>query len=94
MSAGGVVHRVTDIIQDVAGRVRGVAVRAASAMAGRPLQLGARSGASLFPACIVHLIRNSMNFASGKDRKPITQALCSVSRAEMPEEWGALARRG
>src|SRR3546814_13058794 len=33
----------------------------------------------------VHLIRNSMSFASGKDRKPIAQALRSVYRAESPE---------
>src|SRR3546814_6793266 len=33
----------------------------------------------------VHLIRKSMSFASGKDRKPIAQALRSVHRAETPE---------
>src|SRR3546814_1646255 len=34
----------------------------------------------------VHLIRKSMSFASGKDRKPIAQALRSVYRAETPED--------
>ena len=32
--------------------------------------------------CVVHLIRNSMSFASWKDRKPIAQSLKSVYRAE------------
>lgn len=32
--------------------------------------------------CIVHLIRNSMNFASWKDRKAVAQSLRSVYRAE------------
>jgi transposase-like protein len=35
--------------------------------------------------CIVHLIRNSMSFASWKDRKAIAQALRSVYRAENAE---------
>jgi len=32
--------------------------------------------------CVVHLIRNSMSFASWKDRKPIAQSLKSVYHAE------------
>jgi putative transposase len=32
--------------------------------------------------CIVHLIRNSMSFASWKDRKAVAQSLRSVYRAE------------
>ena len=35
--------------------------------------------------CIVHLLRNSMSFASWQDRKPIAQALRSVYRAETAE---------
>ena len=35
--------------------------------------------------CIVHLLRNSMSFASWMDRKPIAQALRSVYRAETAE---------
>jgi len=35
--------------------------------------------------CIVHLIRNSMSFASWKDRKSIAQSLRSVYRAENAE---------
>src|SRR3546814_16906325 len=34
----------------------------------------------------VHLIRKSMIFASGKDRKPIAQALFSVYRAVTPDD--------
>ena len=37
--------------------------------------------------CIVHLIRNSMSFASWKDRKAIAGALRSVYRAEAAEDW-------
>lgn len=33
----------------------------------------------------VHLLRNSMSFASWKDRKPIAQALRSVYRAKTAE---------
>jgi putative transposase len=35
--------------------------------------------------CIVHLIRNSMGFASWKDRKAIAGALRSVYRADNAE---------
>jgi putative transposase len=35
--------------------------------------------------CIVHLIRNSMGFASWKDRRAIAGALRSVYRAENAE---------
>ena len=31
--------------------------------------------------CIVHLLRNSMNFVSWKDRKPLAAALKSIYRA-------------
>ena len=37
---------------------------------------------TLVQTCIVHLIRNSMSFASWKDRKAIAQSLRSVYRAE------------
>ncbi len=40
---------------------------------------------AIVQTCIVHLIRNSMSFASWKDRKAIAQALRSVYRAETPE---------
>jgi hypothetical protein len=35
----------------------------------------------LSAACIVHLIRHSMDFASWKDRKSVAQALRAVYRA-------------
>lgn len=35
--------------------------------------------------CIVHLLRNSMNFVSWKDRKPLAAALKSIYRAVMPK---------
>ena len=40
---------------------------------------------TIVQTCIVHLLRNSMGFASWKDRKPIAQALRSVYRAENAE---------
>lgn len=40
---------------------------------------------TIVQTCIVHLLPNSMSFASWKDRKPIAQALRSVYRAETAE---------
>jgi putative transposase len=36
---------------------------------------------TIVQTCIVHLIRNSMDFASWKDRKPITAELKAIYRA-------------
>ncbi len=51
---------------------------------------------TLVHTCIVHLIRNSMGFASWKDRKAIAGALRSIYRAEMPRlawlPWRPLRR--
>lgn len=52
---------------------------------GFPEAINAVFPEAIVQTCIVHLIRNSMSFASWKDRKLIAQALRSVYRAETPE---------
>ncbi len=52
---------------------------------GFPEAINAVFPATVVQTCIVHLLRNSMGFASWKDRKPIAQALRAVYRAETPE---------
>lgn len=52
---------------------------------GFPEAINAVFPETIVQTCIVHLIRNSMSFASWKDRKLIAQALRSVYRAETPE---------
>ena len=52
---------------------------------GFPEAINAAFPETIVQTCIVHLLRNSMSFASWKDRKPIAQALRSVYRAETAE---------
>ncbi len=52
---------------------------------GFPEAINAAFPATVVQTCIVHLLRNSMGFASWKDRKPIAQALRAVYRAETQE---------
>ncbi len=52
---------------------------------GFPEAINAVFPETIVQTCIVHLLRNSMSFASWKDRKPIAQALRSVYRAETAE---------
>ncbi len=52
---------------------------------GFPEAISAVFPATVLQTCIVHLLRNSMWFASWKDRKPIAQALRAVYRAEAQE---------
>ena len=52
---------------------------------GFPEAINAAFPETVVQTCIVHLLRNSMSFASWKDRKPIAQALRSVYRAETAE---------
>ena len=52
---------------------------------GFPEAINAAFPETIVQTCIVHLLRNSMSFASWKDRKPIAQALRSVYRAESAE---------
>ena len=52
---------------------------------GFPEAINAVFPEAIVQTCIVHLIRNSMSFASWKERKFIAQALRGVYRAETPE---------
>ena len=67
---------------------RGIAdilIAVVDGLKGFPDAINAVFPETIVQTCIVHLIRNSMSFASWKDRKPIAQALRSVYRAETPE---------
>lgn len=52
---------------------------------GFPEAINAVFPEAIVQTCIVHLIRNSMSFASWKEREFIAQALRGVYRAETPE---------
>lgn len=67
---------------------RGVAdilIAVVDGLKGFPDAINAAFPETVVQTCIVHLLRNSMNFASWKDRKPIAQALRSIYRAETAE---------
>jgi putative transposase len=67
---------------------RGVAdilIAVVDGLKGFPEAINAVFPETVVQTCIVHLIRNSMSFASWKDRKAIAQSLRSVYRAETPE---------
>ena len=69
-------------------RNRGVAdilIAVVDGLKGFPEAINAAFPETVVQTCIVHLLRNSMSFASWKDRKPIAQALRSVYRAETAE---------
>ena len=51
---------------------------------GFPEAINAVFPQAIVQTCIVHLLRNSMGFASWKDRKAIAQALRGVYRADTP----------
>jgi putative transposase len=64
---------------------RGVAdilIAVVDGLKGFPEAINAAFPETVVQTCIVHLIRNSMSFASWKDRKLIAQALRGVYRAE------------
>lgn len=67
---------------------RGIAdilIAVVDGLKGFPDAINAVFPEAIVQTCIVHLIRNSMSFASWKDRKAIAQGLRSVYRAETPE---------
>ena len=64
---------------------RGVAdmlIAVVDGLKGFPDAINAVFPETVVQTCVVHLIRNSMNFASWKDRKSVASALRSVYRAE------------
>jgi putative transposase len=69
-------------------KTRGVAdilIAVVDGLKGFPEAINAVFPETVVQTCIVHLIRNSMSFASWKDRKAIAQSLRSVYRAENAE---------
>jgi putative transposase len=67
---------------------RGVAdilIAVVDGLKGFPEAINAVFPETVVQTCIVHLIRNSMSFASWKERKFIAQALRGVYRAKTPE---------
>src|SRR3546814_579925 len=67
---------------------RGVAdilIAVVDGLKGFPDAINAVFPETVVQTCIVHLIRNSMGFASWKDRKAIASALKSVYRADNAE---------
>lgn len=52
---------------------------------GMPEALGAVYPATTLQTCIVHLIRNSLDYASWKDRKPLAQAIKPIYTATSAE---------
>jgi putative transposase len=69
-------------------RSRGVAdilIAVVDGLKGFPEAINAVFPKTVVQTCIVHLIRNSMSFASWKDRKAIAGALRSVYRADNAE---------
>ncbi len=73
-------------------KTRGVAdilIAVTDGLKGIPEALGAVFPATTLQTCIVHLIRNSLDFASWKDRKPLAAALKPVYTAASAETAGA-----
>ncbi len=62
--------------------VAGILIALVDCLRGFPEAINAVFPKTVVHTCIVHLIRNSMGFASWKDRKAIAGALRSVYRAE------------
>jgi putative transposase len=65
--------------------VTDILIAVVDGLKGFPEAINAVFPETVVQTCIVHLIRNSMSFASWKDRKPVAQALRSVYRAESAE---------
>src|SRR5271166_3786207 len=81
--------------------VNDILIAVTDGLKGMPEALGAVFPATTLQTCIVHLIRNSLDFASWKDRKPLAAALRPIYAAasaeaalaaldafEAGEEWG------
>ena len=69
-------------------KTRGVAdilIAVTDGLKGIPQALGAVFPATMLQTCIVHLIRNSLDFASWKDRKALAAALKPVYTAPSAE---------
>ena len=65
--------------------VTDILIAVVDGLKGFPDAINAVFPETVVQTCIVHLIRNSMSFASWKDRKAVASALRSVYRAESAE---------
>ena len=70
------------VMNELKNRVANILIAVVDGLKGFPEAINAAFPETIVQTCIVHLLRNSMSFASWKDRKPIAQALRSVYRAE------------
>lgn len=73
-------------------RTRGVAdilIAVTDGLTGMPAALEAVFPRTTLQTCIVHLIRNSLDYASWKDRKPLAQALRPIYAAASAEAAAA-----
>src|SRR5271165_5019047 len=61
--------------------VEGILIAVVDGLKGFPEAIAAVFPPTIVQTCIVHLIRNSMDFASWKDRKPIAAELKAIYRA-------------
>jgi putative transposase len=89
------------VMNELKGRgVADILIAVVDGLTGFPEAIGAVFPRTTVQTCIVHLIRNSLNFVSWKDRKRIMPAIRAIYRAESAEaaaarldafeaEWGA-----
>jgi transposase-like protein len=61
--------------------VEDILIAVTDGLAGMPQALGAAFPRTTLQTCIVHLIRNSLDYASWKDRKPLAKALRPIYAA-------------
>ena len=65
--------------------VNDILIAVTDGLKGMPEALGAVYPATTLQTCIVHLIRNSLDYASWKDRKPLAQAIKPIYTATCAE---------
>jgi putative transposase len=78
------------VVNDMKSRgVEDILIAVVDGLKGFPEAIGAVFPATTIQTCIVHLIRNSLDFASWKDRKSVAAALKAIYQA--PSETAARA---
>ena len=89
------ISTVTDAVLEEVGRwVNDILIAIVDGLKGFPEAINAVFAETQIQTCIVHLIRNSLDFCSWKDRKPVAQELKTVYRAEDAQAAAAGAARG
>ena len=72
--------------------VEDILIAVVDGLKGFPEAIAAVFPPTIVQTCTVHLIRNSMDFASWKDRKPIAAELKAIYRATDTRAWRASSR--